>query len=146
KAVRDMLEHRQVRKQSVILKHEADVTLVRRQRGDVSIAEANASRVRCFKSCDHTQRCGLAAARRAQQREEFARPHVEADLAHGVDLALDAMREALGYALDSDAGLVCAHRAHPPSMLVIETAPGARNRRSTRPMMAITTNTITTTS
>jgi hypothetical protein len=39
-----------------------------------------------------------------------------------------------------------AHSRHPPSRLVIGTAPGARKSRSTRPIAAITTNTMTTTS
>ena len=48
------------------------------------------ARVGLLEAGDHAQRRRLAAARRAEQRQQLARLDVEADVAHGVDLALHA--------------------------------------------------------
>ena len=79
-SVRDVLEDRQVWKQRVVLEHEADVALVRRQPGHVLAVEENPTGVRHFIAGDHAQRRRLAAARRAEQRQEFARLHLERHL------------------------------------------------------------------
>ena len=96
---------------------------------DVLAAEADAARVGHLEARDHAQRRRLAAARRTEQRQELAGRDVEAHVARRVDLALDAMREALGDAVDVDRRSV----GHAPLILPAELvhpapAPGARKQ------------------
>ena len=100
----------------------------------------------CSKPAIIRKRGGLAAARRTEQGQELARRHVQMHVPRRVNLALDAVREALRHAVDLDADGFDRHCSQPPNMLVTGITPGARNQRSPRPIRAITTNTMTTTS
>jgi hypothetical protein len=134
-----------MREQRVVLEHEADAALVGGQARHVLSAKHDAAGIGRLEARDHAQRRGLAASRRPEQRQELARRHVEGDVTRRVHLTLDAMRKALGYAVhahtDGAGGMI-----HAPSNPASGVAPGARNRRSTRPIAPITTNTIATTS
>ena len=108
-----VLEHGQVREQRVVLEHEADIAPVRGQVGDIFRTEQDATTVRLLEAGDHAQRGGLAASRRSEQGQEFARAHVKFHIASGKDRSLHTMREAFGYAINVDAeGLRCHRFIH----------------------------------
>src|SRR5690606_40365087 len=71
-AVTDILGDRHMRKQGIVLKDGVDLASVWRLAGDILAVEEDATFVRILEAGDHAQRCRLAAARRAQQRDEFA--------------------------------------------------------------------------
>src|SRR6266567_6067165 len=134
-----------MREQRVVLEHEADVALVCRQISHVLPVEPDAAGVGFLEARDHAQRSRLAAAGRTQHRQEFAGPHIELHVARRVDLALHAMHIALGDVVDLETDRGDRHRAYPPRRLVMATAPGARKSLRSRPISAMTMNTITTT-
>ena len=70
-AVLDVLRHRHVRKQCVLLEHGVDVPEAGGQPGDVHAAEPDDAGGGLFESGDHAQHGGLARPRRAQDGEEF---------------------------------------------------------------------------
>ena len=74
---RDVARDRQMRKQRVALEHHVDRPPVRRHGGDVVAVEQDAARRRRLEAGEHAQQRGLAAARRPEQREEFAVRDVE---------------------------------------------------------------------
>ena len=100
KAVGDVFEDRQVREERVALEHEADVPLIGHEPCHVLAAYPHAPGVGLLEARDHPKRGGLAAPGRPEEGQELPRTHVEADVAHGVDLSLDAMVEALGHRLE----------------------------------------------
>ena len=57
-------------------------------------ADMDAARIRHLEARDHAQRRGLAAARRAQQREELAGRDVERHPVDGDDAAVEALGDA----------------------------------------------------
>src|SRR5205823_5635938 len=142
--ISDVLEDRQVRKQRVVLEHEADVAPIRGDARDIVASETDTPGIGPLESCDHAQRRRLAATGRSEQREKFAGLHPQRHIAGRIDFAFHTMRETLRYALDIDADRSAGH-SHPPKRLTAG-APGARNTRNTRLMAATTTNTMTTTS
>ena len=79
-AERDVLGHRQMRKQRVALEHEAGVALPGRQRGNVALAQTHAAGRRLDEARHDAQRRRLAAAGRAEQHDEFAIGDVERDV------------------------------------------------------------------
>src|SRR6185295_5952265 len=58
---------------------------VRARRVDQRAADADLARARPLQARDRAQRGGLAAAARAEQREELPRGHLEADVLGGAD-------------------------------------------------------------
>src|SRR5699024_7263928 len=66
----DVVEYRLVREQGVVLKHQAQITLVDRHFIDPPPAYEDVSFAGLEQSRDHAQRGGLAAARRAKERNE----------------------------------------------------------------------------
>ncbi len=70
-AVADVFADRHVRPQCVVLEHHADATLVRRHLVDAPIVEADLAFVRRVEAGDQAQQRGLAAARRAEEGEQF---------------------------------------------------------------------------
>src|SRR6185369_9728768 len=72
KAKRHIARDGQMREQRVILKYEANAALVGRIERDITIAEQDSSTRGFLESCNHSKDCGLAAAGRSQQREEFS--------------------------------------------------------------------------
>lgn len=68
----DVLVDAQVREERVALEDRVDGAFVRRQGGDVLVAETDGARRRVLESGDHPQRGGLSAAGGAEQGEERA--------------------------------------------------------------------------
>ncbi len=73
----DVARNRHVGKQRVALEHHVDRPPVRRRRRQVRAVEQHAAFARCFEPGDHAQQRALAAARRAEEREEFAREDIK---------------------------------------------------------------------
>ena len=117
----DVRLHRHVRKQRVVLERDADVSLVRRQTGNLPPAEPDLARRRRLESGNHPERGGLAAAARADQADDVALVGGERGI---VDREMTA--ETLAYV----AKLEPAHRPLPsdqqahPEHLLDEDAPG----------------------
>ena len=99
----DVLEHVQMREQRVALKHRVDRPPVGAHAGHVPPAHADPAGGRVLEPGDHAQRGGLAAARRADDREELAALDLQVEAAHG-----DQVAEALLDSRDVDGGV--AHR------------------------------------
>ena len=68
----DVLFHRHVRPQRVVLEHHADVALPRRGAGDVPAADEHLSMLVLVEPGDQAKERGLAGARRPEEREELA--------------------------------------------------------------------------
>ena len=77
--VGDVGAHAHMREQRVGLEHQVDRPLVRRQRRDVAAVEQDAPVARRLEAGEHAQQRGLAAAGRAEQREELVLADVERD-------------------------------------------------------------------
>ncbi len=73
----DVLGHAHVREQAVALEHHAQAALVRRQAGDVAVADHDPAGVGPLEAGDQTQCRRFAAPGRAQQRQHFAGLHVQ---------------------------------------------------------------------
>ena len=102
----DVLVDRQVREERVVLEDRVDVALVGRQPGDVLALQLDQARGRRLEAADHPQGRGLAAARRAKEREEFPGLDLEVDVVDddGLAVALDDIDEP-----DVDGGHVRSH-------------------------------------
>jgi hypothetical protein len=96
-AVGDVVPHVHVGKQGVVLKHRVDVALVRRGARDVLAIEPDGAARRGFEAGDHAQGGRLAAAGRAQQREELALPDREVGVVDGHEVG-----KRLGHMVDLD--------------------------------------------
>jgi hypothetical protein len=104
-SVLDVLRHRHVREQCVILEHGVDVADVGRYLRDVLVAEFDAPGVGALEAGDHAQQRRLSGARRAEQREELA-PDRQIEVMHGGHFTV-VLAQA-GYAdRDSRAGGAC---------------------------------------
>jgi hypothetical protein len=88
KGVRDVVLDRHVREQRVALEDGVGVATERRQVVDVDARDANASRVRPHEPADDPHRRRLAAAARAQDREELARRDLEREVGDGLEVAV----------------------------------------------------------
>ena len=77
----------EMRKQGVVLEDHVDRALVRRVVGHVAAAQQDPATARDLEATDHPQRGGLAAARRAEEREELAAADLERDAVDRPDLA-----------------------------------------------------------
>jgi hypothetical protein len=89
-----------MREQGVVLEHHAETTLFRRQLVDAHIIEPDAARAEREQSGDAVERCGFAASRRPQQRDELAAADGDRQAVERRDLAL-GMREAARDAVES---------------------------------------------
>ena len=98
----DVLEHRHVPEQRVVLEHEADPALAHVAAGGVLAVELDAPGVGLFEAGDDAQQRGLAAAGRAQQRHQLAGGDVQADVVERLEGA-----KALADLVDDDAHAVC---------------------------------------
>jgi hypothetical protein len=68
----DVVEHGHVAEQRVVLEHEADLALAHMGAGGILAIEQHLARVGLFQPGDDAQQRRLAAARRAEQRDQFA--------------------------------------------------------------------------
>jgi hypothetical protein len=95
-----------VREERVALEHRVGRALEGGKAGDVLAVEQDATVARLLEPRDHPQRRRLAAATRAEEREELARSEVERERAHRLEVA-----EALGDAFEPDARRLLPLRA-----------------------------------
>ena len=95
-----VLAHRHVAEEGVALEHEAHAALLRRDRGDVVLAEMHLSVVGSLEAGDDAQDRRLARARRAEERGDDAGRRVEADIGHRGGAG---RRETLGQSADDEA-------------------------------------------
>ena len=79
---RDIVPHRKMRKQRVVLEHHVDRALVRQHLRDIGAVQQDAAFVRRLEAGQHPQQRGLAAAARTEQREKFAAPDIERQAVH----------------------------------------------------------------
>ena len=80
----DVLEHRQVGIERVVLEHHRDVAVARAQVVDDLAADLDRAAVGLLEAGDGAQQRALAATRRPDEHGELARRDVEVDAAHGV--------------------------------------------------------------
>jgi hypothetical protein len=126
----DVLEHRQVREQRVILEQQTEIALVRRRMGQVAPGDAQRAGqpVGLHEPGDEAQQRGLAAAALAQHGQEFSGAdrqrqifqHRARAVAHAQMLDQHAARRAgaqrrtrLGGAERAGMGQGGVHRVHP---------------------------------
>jgi hypothetical protein len=83
----DVLEHRHVRIERVVLEHHRDVAPVRRLVVDDLPADRDGAFVDVLQPGDGPQQRALAAARLAHQHGELAVGDLQVDAAHGVHVA-----------------------------------------------------------
>ncbi len=91
----DVLEDAHVLEQRVVLEHDADAPLARRQRRDVVAADQHGARIRPLEPGEHAEQRGLARAGGAEQREELAARDIERDVVerlHRPEAAADAAK------------------------------------------------------
>src|SRR5688572_21282704 len=100
---RDVLCHRQMRKQRVILEDEASVPLPRWQRRHIAPTQQHDAPSCLHKARDDTQRRCLAAAGGTKQHQKLAVGHIERHIAHGVKVAI-----ALGHILQLKTRHACS--------------------------------------
>ena len=95
----DIVERRAPREEPGVLEDEGDLLRVRARHG--LAVDQDATRVREHETADHAEHGGLAAAARAQERNELARAHGEA---HSLDGRNGPARRhvALAHAVDGD--------------------------------------------
>ena len=92
--------HGEVLERGVVLEHEADVALLRRQVGGVDALDLDAPGVGLLEAGDDAQQRRLAATAGAEQRGELAGGDADGDVVEG-----DEVAEALADARDLDAHL-----------------------------------------
>ena len=110
----DVVRHRHVAEERVVLEHEADAAILGSEPGDVAAVEEDLAGVDLGEARDHAQERALAAAARPEQHEELAGRDLERDAVDDRGVAV-----ALGEVLDAD-----RHRGG-----VGEARPGLRGRR-----------------
>ena len=75
----DVVQHRHVLEQGVVLEHEADAALLHAELGGVGVAEQDLAAVERLQAGDRAQQGGLARAGRAEQGEQLARGDVQVE-------------------------------------------------------------------
>ena len=93
----DVLVHRHVRVQRVVLEYHRDVPLHRIDEVDEPVADHDFAGGGILEAGDHAEDRALPAARRPEQHQKLAVLDLEGDVADGLDLA-----EALDQVLDQD--------------------------------------------
>ena len=86
--VGDVLEHRLVRIESVVLEHHRDVAVARRKIVDPGLAEADVTGADVLEPGQHAQRRGLAAARGPKDAKELVLRAFQVQVADGDGLAV----------------------------------------------------------
>jgi hypothetical protein len=117
--VADVLLHRHVRPQGVVLEHHADAALIRRHIVHDAISEADCSVVGSVEARDQPEQRGLPAPRRTEEREQLTLLDGKTD---GIDRRLGA--EALGDAFDRN-----AHGSGPERRIDVTSSIGPRPPR-----------------
>ena len=94
RAESDVLAHAEVREERVALEDRVHAAPVRRQRRDLDAVEEDATPVGPLETGEHAQQRRLAAAARAEQREELALLDVEGNAVDRLQRA-EALRDAI---------------------------------------------------
>ena len=102
--VGNVLFHRHVRIQSVILEHHRHIPLLRPHLIDAHTVEQNVTFARVFQTRNHAHRRSLAAARGAEQHQKFAIRNLQVHRVHAGDAT-----PAFGESLER----YCGHRTAP---------------------------------
>jgi hypothetical protein len=103
----DVLRDREVREERVALEDRVHVAPVRRQPGDVAVAEVDRAGGGILEAPDHAERRRLAAPGGAEEGEEAAALERERNVVHRDDVV-----EALGHGIETNVGsLVSSTRA-----------------------------------
>ena len=89
-----VFSHGHVREQRVVLKHHADVALVRRHVVDSAARELDLARSRGFKPRQHHQAGGFARPGRPEQGQELAFANVQVEVFHNQVFAIVAFLHA----------------------------------------------------
>ena len=105
----DVVEHRHVGEEGVLLEHRVDVALVRRDVGHVDAFEHDTPARRPLEAGDHLQQRGLAAPRRSEQGEELTAPDGEVGPVDGHERA-----ELLAHTVEDDDVVIVAPGAESP--------------------------------
>jgi hypothetical protein len=108
---RQVVEHRHLRVQRVVLEHHRDVPLARRDPVHDPVADQHLAGRHRLETRQHPQRRGLARARRPDEHHELAVTDVEREAAHGLDLP-----EALVDVGEADGGHAIYPLTAPDSM------------------------------
>jgi hypothetical protein len=95
----DIVGHRHMWKQRVILEHDVDRPRRRRHRRHVDAINLYATAVNALEPGQHAQQCRLAASRRPQQAEQLAPVDIKRQIINSQDIA-----EAPRHIPDSDKG------------------------------------------
>ncbi|MPL88368.1 hypothetical protein SDC9_34388 [bioreactor metagenome] len=85
KPIADVLAHRHVREEGIVLEHHVDLALVGRVPGDVLVGQPDGAGGGRLEAADHPQKRGFPAARGAEQRDEFAVLDRQRDIVHADD-------------------------------------------------------------
>jgi hypothetical protein len=117
---RDVAPHRQVLERGVVLEHEPDVALLRRQAGGVDALDPHGPAVGAVQPGDDAQQRGLASAGRPEQGGQLSGRD-----AHRHVVERDERSEALRHVLDLDAHRVSFGR-RTETMMMQATATRAR--------------------
>ena len=83
----DVIEHRHVPEQRVVLENKAHLPLPYVGVGGVLTIEPDTAAIGCFQSGDDAQQGRLAAARRAEQGDQFARRKVQRHIVQCLEIA-----------------------------------------------------------
>ena len=83
----DVLEHRHVAEQRVMLEHEADMALAGAARERILAVEGDLAGIRPVEAGDDPQQRGLAGARRPEQRQQLAVADLQIDIVERGELA-----------------------------------------------------------
>ena len=105
-AIRDVVGHRHVREERVALEDDPDVAEVGRQVIDGLAVDPNRPRALPHEPGHHAQQRRLAAAGRAEQRDDLAGSHGQRHLGDGGDRAV-----AVGHQIDVEGVAVLANHA-----------------------------------
>jgi hypothetical protein len=81
----DVLEHRHVAEQRVVLEHEADVPFARAPRQRILAIEGNLAGIGPVEAGDDAQQRGLAGTGRTEQRQQLAIVDLEIDAIEGFE-------------------------------------------------------------
>ena len=137
--VGEVVPHRHVRVERVVLEDHRDVALLGRLVGDVQVADVDVSHGDVLEAGDHPQQRRLAAAGGADEDDELAEPDVEADAVDGLDavgvdlrdrIQADPAHEALLPAEPTGTSRLAGTRGAGPA--APRRAPGSARRRVRR--------------
>ena len=101
---RHVLQHRHVRKEGIILENHVYIAPVGRQARNVLALQDHPSGIGELEPAQDSQRCGLPAAGRSEQGDEFSRSNLEVH-----PLERDSVAESLGNSLETDNQALIRH-------------------------------------